>query len=83
MRRIDELERSFAGFKNELGEKEKVIRAHKLQIEEMSMRNKDSISGVRNFFVIYYSFLIILFKNGPSSASFLFIFVFSNKHFNS
>ncbi len=46
LRRIDELERTMSGIKSENGEKDKLIRAHKLQLEEMSRRNKDMTLGV-------------------------------------
>ncbi len=41
LRRVDELERGLAGIQNENGEKDKIIRAHKLQIEEFARKQRD------------------------------------------
>ena len=41
LRRIDELERGCATIKSENAEKDKVIRTHKMQMEEFSRRNKE------------------------------------------
>ena len=46
LRRIDELERNFSAIKSENGEKDKIIRSHKMQLEEISRRNKESALGV-------------------------------------
>ena len=46
LRRIEELERSLNSLKLEVGEKDKVIRAQKLQLEDSSRRAKDLFSGV-------------------------------------
>ena len=41
LRRVDELERGLTGVKNENGEKDKLIRAAKQQIEEFARKQRD------------------------------------------
>ena len=58
LRRVDELERGLAGVKNENGEKDKLIRAHKQQIEEFARKQRDfnlaaSAAGVRLHFTLF------------------------------
>jgi chromosome segregation ATPase len=57
LRRVDELERGLTGIKNENGEKDKFIRAHKQQIEEFARKQRDfnlaaSAAGVSYFTII-------------------------------
>ena len=58
LRRVDELERGLSGVKSENGEKDKLIRAHKQQLEEFARKQRDfnlaaSAAGVSIFFVIW------------------------------
>ena len=41
LRRVDELERGLAGVKSENGEKDKLIRTHKQQLEEFARKQRD------------------------------------------
>ena len=41
LRRVDELERGLSGVKSENGEKDKLIRAHKQQLEEFARKQRD------------------------------------------
>ena len=55
LRRVDELERGLSGVKSENGEKDKLIRAHKQQLEEFARKQRDfnlaaSAAGVSIFF---------------------------------
>ena len=68
LRRVDELERGLAGVKSENGEKDKLIRASKQQLEEFARKQRDfnlaaSAAGVSA--LKYYTIQILISKVGP------------------
>ena len=68
LRRVDELERGLAGVKSENGEKDKLIRASKQQLEEFARKQRDfnlaaSAAGVSA--LKYYAIQIGTSKVGP------------------
>ena len=54
LRRVDELERGLAGVKSENGEKDKLIRAHKQQLEEFARKQRDFNLAASAAGVSYY-----------------------------
>ena len=73
LRRVDELERGLAGVKSENGEKDKLIRASKQQLEEFARKQRDfnlaaSAAGVSA--LKYYAILILTSIGGFSVTRF-------------
>ena len=63
LRRVDELERGLTGVKNENGEKDKLIRAAKQQIEEFARKQRDfnlaaSAAGVSSLMYFFVELLM-------------------------
>ena len=85
LRRIDELERGCASIKSENVEKDKLIRTHKMQMEEFSRRNKEIalvVSLKQDLFFTFYlswgelGFLVFVWAE--SSLGILFLKTYQN-----